>query len=399
MRHSAASYTASGIQEQLLYDKGRDLQAQRTPPSELADKVYKDHYTFAVVPKQLITFFEPTGIGCQDQVARLTNAIDKVTVDCLYVGPSEANNRGAVQAQMVEELLWRNAKNETADQTDAPTIDGLAISVVDADLMTPILNRAKEELNIPIVTFDSDAPDSARSYYIGTDNAFFGRQMARQMESLNPAGGTYGIIAGESTNLQARANGIIQELFDQTANSHTTWEPLEGSPFDAQNNLTLALEKMEGWATQNPTVLVSVTGLPMRIIEADDDSGQSYAPWQGFVDDNKHRNITLLCADATDHQITFLKYNYIDGLAGQLPYDMGVKSIASLWTLIHDPEAKLGDSEDDDFIGTNVRNTIRFIANGPPFCFKVLILTSFETFFRSYGLSTSHFSCRPSRST
>ena len=370
LRRSTAttSYTASGIQQQVLYDKERDLKAQQAPSSGLADKTYKNHYTFAVVPKQLITFFEPTGVGCQDQAARLTNTIDEVTVDCLYVGPSDASNRGAVQAQMVEEILWGNANNRTANQTVTPMIDGLAISVVDADLMTPILNRAKEELNIPIVTFDSDAPDSMRSYYIGTDNTFFGRQMARQMESLNPAGGTYGIIAGESTNLQARANGIIQELFDQTANSHTTWEPLEGSPFDAQNNLTLALEKMEDWATENPTVLVSVTGLPMRIIEADDDSGQSYAPWQGFVDGNKHRNITLLCADATDHQITFLKYDYIDGLAGQLPYDMGVKSIDSLWTLIHEPEARLGDSEDGDFIGTNVRNLTLFIVDGFTLC-------------------------------
>lgn len=254
---------------------------------------------------------------------------------------------------IVEEILFG------VNATITP-IDGLAISVVDEELMTPILDRAVKELKIPVITFDSDAPKSARSYYLGTNNSFFGRQLARQMESLNPGGGTFGIISGESTNLQDRHNGILKELVDQQSSKVSgaaqTWTQLPDSPFDAQNNMTLALEKMDEWAAQNPTVLLSVTGLPMRFIEIEDEYGEvfEYAPWQTFVDTHRHRNITLLCADASPHQLAFLETDYIDGLAGQLPYDMGIKSIDALWTLYHNPETDLADEPEGDFIGTNV---------------------------------------------
>lgn len=322
----------------------RYLQTPSEQSTPLTTTPKKDKYTFAVVPKQLIEFFRPTSLGCFDHASRLSKA-NNITVECLYVGPSEAADRGIKQAQMVEDILW-------GEPSETTPIDGLAVSVVDEDLMTPILDRARLELGIPVVTFDSDAPESERSYYIGTNNSFFGRQLGRQMESLRPQGGTYAIISGESTNLQARANGIIQELIDQTANTDTTWEQLEGSPFDALNNQTLALEKMGEWAQQNPTVLLSVTGLPMRMKTLE--NGDTESPWADFVDEHRDRGITLLCADASPHQLTFLNYDYVNGLAGQLPYDMGIKSMDTLWTLYHNPEAKLADSEGGDFIGTNV---------------------------------------------
>jgi len=317
-------------------------------------------YNFVVVPKQLIEFFEPTREGCRDHAKWLGTKLSvesgnhEIKVNCIYSGPRVAEDRGIMQALMVEEILFGGFVQ----------VDGIAISVVDDKLIPPILLRAKKELDIPIVTFDSDAPESGRSYYIGTNNTFYGKQMARQVESLNPGGGFFGIISGESTNLQERADGIIQELKARSSNSEFTWTQFEDSPFDAQNNMTLALEKLDEWASQDPQVLLSVTGLPMRIKEMED--GSVYAPWQDFSNDHRHRNITLLCADASPHQIKFFEYGYVDGLAGQLPYDMGVKSIATLFTLLNNRDAQLGDSEDGDFIGTNVLWFVRVPLRLPP---------------------------------
>ncbi|CAB9519064.1 acid type B receptor subunit 2 [Seminavis robusta] len=339
-------------------------EVEAATPAASGESGKKSHYTFAVVPKQFIEFFEPTRKGCHDQAARLTRDLgDDTLVECLYSGPTEAENRGQVQAEIVEDLLF--------GQSDT-VIDGMAISVVDEALMTPIMDRAINELNIPVITFDSDAPKSQRSFYLGTNNSFFGRQLARQMESLNPAGGTFGIISGESTNLNDRANGILKELADQQSSKVNadiqTWRQLPDSPFDAQNNQTLALEKMEEWASQNPTVLLSVTGLPMRVSTIQDADGNPipYEPWSDFVDSNRHRNITLLCADASPHQLAMLETDYIDGLAGQLPYDMGIKSIDSLWTLVHNPEAPLADEPGGIFIGTNVLWHVHIPLKLPP---------------------------------
>ena len=377
-----ASLWSGQERESLLSSSSAAAAAAAAPPKRrrLQESSWKlkSNYTFAVVPKQLIEFFEPTGLGCKDHAFRLSGSLSEesgqdVSIHCLYVGPTDAATRAEVQAIMVEELLF--GANATITK-----IDGMAISVVNETLMTPIMDRAITELGIPIVTFDSDAPESLRSYYIGTNNSFFGRQLARQMESLIPTGGTFGIIAGESTNLQERASGILKELQDQqssssqssTPNHHNNyhkWQQFPDSPFDAQNNLTLALEKLNQWSLQNPQVLLSVTGLPMRIMETidqDTNTTTSYAPWQDFVDLHRHRNITLLCADASPHQLKFLEYNYINGLAGQLPYDMGIKSIDTLWTLLHQPDANLGDAPDGDFIGTNVLWHVHIPLNLPP---------------------------------
>src|SRR5437764_3908562 len=46
---------------------------------------------------------------------------------------------------------------------------GILISAADASLMTPDINAALAQ-GIPVLTMDSDAPDSKRLFFIGTDN-------------------------------------------------------------------------------------------------------------------------------------------------------------------------------------------------------------------------------------
>ena len=90
---------------------------EESPGRQLWDHGKQDHYTFAVVPKQYITFFEPTEEGCKDHAVRLSKA-NNVIVNCLYIGPAEAENRGQVQADIVQEILWPTSP-------DAPKIDAL----------------------------------------------------------------------------------------------------------------------------------------------------------------------------------------------------------------------------------------------------------------------------------
>ena len=51
---------------------------------------------------------------------------------------------------------------------------GILVSVADPQLMTPEINKAIAA-GVPVITVDSDAPDSQRLYFIGTNNLEAGR--------------------------------------------------------------------------------------------------------------------------------------------------------------------------------------------------------------------------------
>ena len=60
---------------------------------------------------------------------------------------------------------------------DGSKCDGIAISPVDAEAQTSVINRLASETKV--VTFDSDAPLSERQAYIGTSNYAAGMLCAR----------------------------------------------------------------------------------------------------------------------------------------------------------------------------------------------------------------------------
>ncbi|CAB9517862.1 acid type B receptor subunit 2 [Seminavis robusta] len=348
------THTAESRQRQ------RQRQQQEQQQANHSASTGHSHYVLAVVPKALgIPFFDPVHDGCLDAAAKLSTTSSTTTVECLFVGPSVLD--GHEQAKLVEALLNNTSTSTTSATTSAsnstygpfPAIDGLAISVEDETLLTPLLKSAS---SIPIVTFDSDAPESGRSHYIGTNNSFLGMQLARAMETLVPDGGLFGVISGSAPNLRERADGILAELHHHS-NWHHRWNAFKDSPFDAQSNVTLALQQLRTWATadETPVVLVSVFGLPMQIVN-DTNTQQSSIPWKQFVDEvARDRNITLLCADDLPHQLELLQSDYVDGLVGQLPFDMGQQAIRVLYEqllIVNDGSDNVSD--DDYIIGTNV---------------------------------------------
>src|SRR5712671_4507935 len=71
------------------------------------------------------------------------------------------------QAQIIETLIEKK-------------VDGIAVSVNDADALTESINKAMDA-GIPVVTFDSDAPKSKRLAYYGTANFPVGKIMADEL--------------------------------------------------------------------------------------------------------------------------------------------------------------------------------------------------------------------------
>jgi ribose transport system substrate-binding protein len=94
----------------------------------------------------------------------------------------------------------------------AKGVDGMAISPVDPQNQTQLLNRVASQALV--VTQDSDAPNSNRACYIGTDNVAAGRQAGELVKEVLPQGGSIMVFVGmlDAQNARERHQGLQQAL-------------------------------------------------------------------------------------------------------------------------------------------------------------------------------------------
>ena len=110
-----------------------------------------------------------------------------------------SDGTAAEQQRQVDDLL-------------AKGIQGIAISPVDPKNQTAMLNRVAQQTLV--VTQDSDAPDSNRACYIGTDNVAAGRQAGELVKEALPQGGKIMVFVGvlDAANAQERYKGLQEAL-------------------------------------------------------------------------------------------------------------------------------------------------------------------------------------------
>jgi len=270
----------------------------------LAGAASAQEYTFAVVPKAMNNpFFDLTRDGCQARAEELGN------VTCEYRGPVE--HEPATQAQIIDDFVTQG-------------VDGIAISVSDVGAATTSIQRALDA-GIEVITFDSDAPDSGRAAYIGTNNYDFGVALGELLLELQPDGGPYGMISGGAAapNLAERVQGVRDAL------EGSSWSEVPGSPTFSNDDIALALQQMGDLRAANPDLMgiVPVGGWPM------------FAPdgWRNFVDplmsEVESNEFMLVVADTLPQQVDLLAEGYAHGLVGQRPNEMGVKAMDALLAL------------------------------------------------------------------
>ena len=113
------------------------------------------------------------------------------------------------QKRMLEGLLARG-------------IDGIAISPIDAKNQVALINEAAARC--PVITHDSDAPDSKRLCFVGMDNYKAGRAAGKLVKEALPAGGKVMLFVGrlEQLNAQQRRQGVIDELMNSPLQAPAT---------------------------------------------------------------------------------------------------------------------------------------------------------------------------------
>jgi ribose transport system substrate-binding protein len=147
---------------------------------------------FAVIPKSLdLPVFNYARVGAERAAKELGN------VDIIWNAPASADQ--LKQKEILESFITQR-------------VDGIAISALNGDFLTDTINRAVDS-GIPVVTWDSDAPNSKRLAFYGVDDYASGKIMAEQAIRLMNGQANVAVLTSlGATNLQRRLDGLRDGL-------------------------------------------------------------------------------------------------------------------------------------------------------------------------------------------
>ncbi|MCS7469249.1 sugar-binding protein [Stieleria sp. ICT_E10.1] len=159
----------------------------------------------AYVTNGIASFWDIAEEGCKA-------AAKDYDVECLVRMPPDGT---ADQKRMLEELI-------------SDSVAGVAVSPIDPDNQTSILNEVAKATNL--ITHDSDAPKSNRLAYIGMNNYDAGRMCGQLVKEAMPEGGEVMIFVGRLGQLNAdqRRQGIIDELLNRSNDPDRPFDPADG---------------------------------------------------------------------------------------------------------------------------------------------------------------------------
>ena len=151
-------------------------------------------------PRQLKLAFVTNNSADFWTIAR--RGVDKADAELADVSAEfriTSDGTAAEQKRIIDDLMTKG-------------VDGLAISPIDPENQTPLINEISEKA--VVFTQDSDAPNSKRTCYVGTDNIAAGRQAGGLIKQAVPGGGRIMLFVGklDARNAQERIQGIKEVL-------------------------------------------------------------------------------------------------------------------------------------------------------------------------------------------
>ena len=208
----------------------------------------------------------------------------------------------------------------------------------DDEIFEEVMGWAWEYHRVPFVLFDKDVDfpqNSSRVAYVGTDQEFLGRTMARLLKQHRPEGGTYGLVGLKD----GRVEGFETEMQrDNDRDDRAHWTHVEPRMIETEGigcfpfNCGDSMSYMQLYADHNVTALVAFKQSPMK-----------EENWTSFVEQYRDR-ITFLGTDGNEWQIDYLNQKLVDGLVGQLPWSIGQESAERLVEAIETMRSHPGGS-------------------------------------------------------
>jgi ribose transport system substrate-binding protein len=192
------SLTAATMAAVALAGCGQNKSNNAATDSETAAPQAQSTYEFALVAKsQDNPVFEAARVGAEDAADEIGKKLG-VTIKILWRTPNQEDAQ--VQVQYLDQLALQG-------------VNGVSVSCTEAPTLTPAIDRAVEN-GVPVMCFDSDAPDSRRFCYYGTDDNACGHTIMRELAKvLGPGHHVVAIPGGNqnSLNIQNRVRGALDE--------------------------------------------------------------------------------------------------------------------------------------------------------------------------------------------
>ena len=254
---------------------------------------------FAFVPKLLDNpVFQLAWQGAQAGATDLGKG--KVEVQRFAPVKSDA----VEQAQIIESLIERK-------------VDGIAISVNDADALQPTIDKAMDA-GIPVVTFDSDAPKSKRISYYGTNNPASGRTMGENLVKYMGKKGKIAILMGTpgAPNLEERKNALLDYLKDYPDIKVVATE-------FCYDDVNKGVSAMEAVMQAHPDLKGWVLAGSWAI----------FTPAPGPFSAKKPGDLTVVAFDALPEELEYVRQGYVQVLLGQKLWGWGYESVRSLMAI------------------------------------------------------------------
>jgi len=274
---------------------GRGQKPQLT--SDQLQNAEKSKYVFALVAKsQSNPVFESARFGAEDAAREVGQRLG-VDIEIIWRTPNEED------AQKQVEYL---------DQLALQGVSGISVSCTEAATLTPAINRAVDG-GVAVMCFDSDAPESERFCYFGTDDQACGHLIMRELASvLGPGHHVVAIPGGDqnSLNIQNRVNGALAEA---TNFPNITVRGVYYSKEVPQD----AAAQMEQVQTTNPDI----------------DGWAMVGSWALFTDALlkwEPGKIKIVAMDALPAELPYLKEGIVQKLYAQQTYQWGWQSVELL---------------------------------------------------------------------
>ena len=233
---------------------------------------------------------------------------------CTVLFRKPAMGTAQEQQQIIEDLIVSGAS-------------GIAISPNDPLNWTEVLNKFAEKVNL--VTQDSDAPDSNRICYIGTNNFDAGVAAAELIKKSLPNGGKIMMFVGQldAQNAQDRMRGIE--------------ETLKGTNITIIDTLTDETDRAKAMANVQDTLVTHpdvacLVGLC---------SYNGPAIVNGVRDSGKRGQVKIVCFDEEEETLLGVSEGHIEGTVVQQPFEFGYQSVRLLVQLAKGDKSGVPESK------------------------------------------------------
>jgi ribose transport system substrate-binding protein len=239
----------------------------------------------------------------QNAAAGFHAAAEKMKVKGIVAGPASFDPRA-------ESVAFLDAAQSGAS--------GILISVSDARLMKDPIDQAIAN-GIPVITFDSDAPETSRLYFIGTNNYEAGFSGGKRLaEELKGKGNVIVFTMPDQPNLAERLRGYKDALANSPGIKITQVVDIQGNPTVAFDTMTSVL------AMKNDKV--------SGVICLEAQAGKEVA---AVLNNHNVKDVTVIAFDTDADTLDWIQKGYISATIAQKPYTMAYTGLVALDSVYH----------------------------------------------------------------